>query len=47
MVAPRNDKLHVGNAGRNLTERFNHQFQLLVRAPFSECQNAMNRIATS
>ncbi len=47
MISARDNKSCLRHPLSHQVERLNHQFEPLVRAPFSECENAMNRIATS
>ena len=41
MIAAGDDEFHIRKVIGNLPEGVNHQLQFFVRAPFSECQNAV------
>ena len=45
MIAAGNDQLHLGHSFGKNVERLNHQFQPFVCPPFSERQDAVNRIS--
>ena len=47
MISARDDQSCFGHLLSQQIERLNHQFEALVGAPFSECENAVNRIAAS
>jgi hypothetical protein len=47
MIAARDDEPGFRHLLSQQVKRINHQFETLVRAPFSERENAVNRIAAS
>jgi hypothetical protein len=47
MISAGDDQLCFRHFFSQQIERLDHQFEALVRAPFSECKNAVNRITAS